>query len=146
MKTLYLAFAMILGMALPIQIGLNAILAKYLSSPYLSALINYIIGGIAILIVAFMVKAPFSNFQNISAAPVWIFLGGLLGALYIAGTIIVAPKIGAGMTLSLVVAGQMIIALFLDHFGLIGFPQISISSLKLLGVGLIIMGVFLIKI
>ena len=47
--------------------------------------------------------------------------GGIIGAVYVCCVIILAPKIGAANTLGLVVGGQMVLAIILDHFGLLGF-------------------------
>jgi transporter family-2 protein len=75
----------------------------------------------------------------------WQWSGGLLGAIYIALVVVLAPRLGAGTTIAAVVGGQMVASLMLDHFGWIGFPEHPVSALRLLGAGLVILGVALIQ-
>jgi transporter family-2 protein len=81
----------------------------------------------------------------IRAAPWYAWVGGgLMGTIYLTGTILLAPRIGAGELVGLVVAGQLIFSVLLDHFGWIGFAQHSASLPRLAGCALMIAGVFLI--
>ncbi len=70
--------------------------------------------------------------------------GGTLGAFYVFTSIFAGPKIGAAYAVPLAIAGQVLVALLLDHFGWLGFPQSAISPLKLAGAGLVISGVAII--
>jgi transporter family-2 protein len=61
------------------------------------------------------------------------------------GTIyLLAPRLGAGELIGLVVAGQLIFSVLLDHFGWIGFAQHPASMTRLAGCALMVIGVFLI--
>ena len=63
---------------------------------------------------------------------------------YVCCVIILAPKIGAANTLGLVVGGQMVLAIILDHFGLLGFAQHAVNMYRVAGTILLIAGVLLI--
>jgi transporter family-2 protein len=55
------------------------------------------------------------------------------------------PRLGVALTFSLIVAGQMLITLVLDHFGFLGVPVKEVSLMRILGVILITGGVVLIR-
>ena len=73
-----------------------------------------------------------------------MWIGGCLGTLYVWSTIFATPKIGAALALALTIAGQMIAALFLDHYGAIGLTQYSASPERITGVVLVVLGVSLV--
>jgi transporter family-2 protein len=77
--------------------------------------------------------------------PWWLWIGGVLGALYVGGAAALTPKLGAGGFLVLVVAGQIIASVLVDHFGLMGLATKPINLAKLAGVVLILGGVFLVQ-
>jgi bacterial/archaeal transporter family-2 protein len=60
-------------------------------------------------------------------------LRGLLGAAYIAVTVVLAPRLGAAALIAALVAGQMMASLIVDHFGWVGFAQHAVTPLRLAG-------------
>jgi transporter family-2 protein len=140
----YIIMAIIGGLILPIQVGWNSTVGK-ITNPMWATLISFVIGTIGLIIYTFVIRTPWPAMQLIKTVPWYAWGGGLLGAVYISITIITAPKIGAALLVSLVVAGQMAAALVLDHYGMCGFPQNSISWLRILGTAMIIAGVVLIQ-
>jgi len=76
--------------------------------------------------------------------PAWAWFGGLLGAAYVASTTVLGPRLGAAALLALTLAGQMVAALVVDKYGVVGFPQSAITPARLLGAVLVIAGALLI--
>lgn len=74
----------------------------------------------------------------------YLYLGGLLGLGILAAPIFLVPQIGATSTLTAVVVGQLLLALFIDHFGLFGTPKIEINLARIIGLALLIFGAYLI--
>jgi transporter family-2 protein len=74
--------------------------------------------------------------------PWWAWTGGILGAGYITTAVVVAPRVGALALMALVIAGQLLAALVLDHFGLLGLRKIPITSSRLAGAALLLLGLF----
>ena len=74
----------------------------------------------------------------------YLYLGGLLGLGILAAPIFLVPQIGATSTLTAVVVGQLLLALFIDHFGLFGTPKIEINPARFIGLALLILGAYLI--
>lgn len=146
MKQLFfLAFAIIAGAVLPLQAGLNIQLGKSVHQPIFAAFASFFIGTIALLIYLLILKFDFSNISNSRVISPWVWSAGILGAFYVAAVIVLAPKLGTALTFSLVVAGQMMVSLVFDHFGLLGMPVKHINWQRFLGIAFIITGVLLIR-
>jgi bacterial/archaeal transporter family-2 protein len=144
MSILHSILALLAGVALPLQIGLNTMIAK-VSTPLWSSAFSFLIGTMVMFLVVLVFKNPIPAISVLKSLPGYVWLGGVLGAFYVTATIIVAPKIGAAALVSLVVTGQLIAALILDHYGFANFPQQDISLGKIAGALLLISGVILIK-
>jgi transporter family-2 protein len=145
MGLLLAPFAVLLGVVLTVQVATNAQLGKALGNPYIPATVNMVIGFFATVVLAWSLTSEWPSRELLRAAPwyAW-FTGGIMGVIYLTGTILLAPRLGAGALVGLVVAGQLMFSVLLDHFGWIGFEQHSASVPRLLGCALMIGGVFLI--
>ena len=55
------------------------------------------------------------------------------------------PRLGVAMTVILMVAGQILISVLLDHFGALGVPKQPLNLTRLLGVALVFGGVLLVR-
>jgi transporter family-2 protein len=88
-------------------------------------------------------RNPVAAVAGAAAAPWWAWGAGILGGLYIAASAAFGPMIGGATFLALIVAGQIVTALALDHFGLLGFPVRPIDAWRLTGALLVVGGMFL---
>jgi len=149
MNSLYALMAFISGAVLTMQVGINGKLLIHLGNPILTSFISFLVGTIGLgfaytFVVLFGVQTV-PSLQSLSLISWWTWLGGLLGAFYIFTVIFVAPKIGFANMFSLVVAGQIILAILFDHFGALGNQIHSLTALKAIGVALLVTGVYLIQ-
>ncbi|MDC1123081.1 DMT family transporter, partial [Nitrospinaceae bacterium] len=110
------------GVFLPIQVGVNAELAKYINSPILAALVSFLVGGMCLILGAVVFKVPLPSFSQVTSMPIWLWGGGMIGALVVLGSILAGPKIGALALVSLLLAGQLVASILIDHYGWLGFP------------------------
>jgi bacterial/archaeal transporter family-2 protein len=140
-----LLLAVFVGLLLPVQTGVNAQLRAFLGHPIATALVSFGVGVVGLLVAVLWLRIPVPLAEAWSQSAWWQWSGGLLGAIYIALVVVLAPRLGAGTTIAAVVGGQMVASLMLDHFGWIGFPEHPVSALRLLGAGLVILGVALIQ-
>ena len=85
------------------------------------------------------------TWAGIKTVPAYAWMGGVLGAFYVTAIILAFPKIGPALTFGLVVAGQMVMAMLLDHFNVLVAQQHDINIWRVLGVLLIVMGVIIIR-
>ena len=74
-----------------------------------------------------------------------MWLGGLLGGFYVLVGILASPRIGFANLFSLVVAGQILLALLFDQFGAFGNPVHALNPLRAAGAALLVLGVYLIQ-
>ncbi len=142
---LFLILAILAGMMMPTQGAVNTRLATYVDGPISAAFISFAVGTIALFIYLIATGVPLSSLANAKDAPPIAWIGGLLGAFFVSAVASSIPRLGVAMTFSLAIAGQMIITLFLDHFGFLGVPVKEISLVRILGVTLITIGVILIR-
>lgn len=137
--------AILIGIFLPVQAGVNARLGASLGDPVVTALVSFAVGTIALFLVVLAHRTPIAIADAWSATAWWSWTGGLLGAVYIAAAVVLAPRLGAATLVAAVVAGQMVASLVLDHFGWVGFPEHPVSGIRLVGAGLVILGVVLVQ-
>lgn len=145
MSVLFGFLALLCGVVLTSQIGSNALLGKLLGDSYIPAAVNMIIGVVTTSALLLIVHKPLPAGTTAAAVPWWIWIaGGALGTIYLTGNILLAPKLGAGALVGLVVTGQLLFAVLCDHFGWLGFAQHSATAWRAVGCLLLIGGVALI--
>ena len=140
----YIFLAVLAGVAVTAQVGVNSSLRQHLGSPLSAAFFSFLIGTAGIFLYTIATRASWPTTQAMAKAPSWTWIGGLLGAYYVVTAIVVAPKLGAAGLVSIVVATQLCTSLILDHYGLIGFAQHSINGWRIAGALLLVAGVALI--
>jgi transporter family-2 protein len=141
----YLLFALAAGAMLPIQFGINAQLAAWVGSSVRAALISFVVGALSLFVVALAVARDWPAAERISGAPWWVWIGGALGAFYVLGSIVAAPRLGAVTLFAMILAGQALASLAVDHFGWVGFEEQPVNALRLAGVALLAAGVALVR-
>ena len=139
------ALAALAGGGLTAQIGLNVQLRQSLGHPVLAAFVSFSVGALILGLVALAMRAPLPAGQAIAGAPAWAWFGGFLGAGYVLATIMIGPKLGAGLFVVLVIAGQLTAALLIDQLGLLGGAAQPISAARALGAALALAGVWLVQ-
>jgi len=145
MTWLYLLLAIAAGAVLPFQIGINAQLAHWLGSPIRAAFVSFLVGTIALFVITLFIRKALPSTARLGDIPWWVWLGGLLGAFYVGGAIVSAPKLGAATLTAAVVAGQSLASIFVDRFGWVGFEEHPLSPGRALGMVLVVGGVALVR-
>jgi bacterial/archaeal transporter family-2 protein len=141
----YILLALAAGAMLPFQAGVNARLSEIVDSPIRASFVSFVVGTIALLILALLVFKPLPSTGRLGDAPWWVWIGGILGAFYVAVSIVSAPKLGAATLIATLVAGQAIASLLVDQFGWVGFEEHPISIGRVVGVVLLLGGVALVR-
>ena len=139
----YLLFALAAGAMLPIQFGINAQLATWVGGSVRAALVSFVVGALGLLVAVLIAARGWP--ERAGDAPWWVWIGGLLVAFYVLGSIVTAPKLGAATLVALILAGQAIASLLVDHFGWVGFEEHPITPLRVMGVLLLAGGVALVR-
>ncbi len=143
---LYLLFAFAAGAVLPFQVGVNARLAHVVHGPIRAAFVSFVVGTIALLVLSALVWRPLPSSGRLAGAPWWAWIGGLLGAFYVAGSIVTGPRLGAVTLIAAIVAGQSLASILVDQFGWVGFREHHVSPGRIVGMGLVLAGAALVRI
>jgi bacterial/archaeal transporter family-2 protein len=144
MKFLWIIIALASGAFLPLQAGLNTKLGKAIASPVHASIISFMVGVITVFVYIQLTSQPVS-WAGVKTAPWYAWMGGVLGAFYVTAIVLAFPKIGPALTFGLVVAGQMFMAILLDHFNILVAQQHPVNLWRVLGIVLIIAGVIIIR-
>ena len=81
------------------------------------------LGVVLLVAVTFAARIPWPSLPTLAGTPWWAWAGGALGALYAVAAVLLARELGAATLMSLVVTGQLICSVVLDHFGWVGFTE-----------------------
>ena len=139
----YPLFALAAGAMLPIQFGINAQLADWLGGSVRAAFVSFVVGATALLVALLVASRGWPD--RAVDAPWWVWTGGLLGAFYVLGSIVTAPKLGAATLVALILAGQALASLAVDHFGWVGFDEQPVTLLRVVGMLVLAGGVVLVR-
>ncbi len=143
---LFIGMALLAGAVLPLQAGLNVQMGKSLGHPILAAFATTVVGAFCLLLIAFLAKVPIQGitggFRTVGA---WQWMSGVLGAFFVTAAAVLAPKMGTAVTFSLIISGQLLISVLLDHFGLLGIQVHQVNMWRIVGVLLLVAGVILIQ-
>lgn len=143
---LLVALALLIGAAIAMQAGVNATLGKGLASPIHASLVSFAVGTLALAVVALVrPQDPFVGAPALGGIPLWAWTGGFLGAFLVAASVEIAPRMGAASFLAAVIAGQLLTALVLDHFGWLGFEVQLVTWRRLAAVALMAGGAVLLR-
>ena len=126
------------GVILAIMISLNGEVGN-VAGNYASSVIIHFVGLIGILIVLIATK---SKFKNLKGMPFYMFTGGLIGILTVLFTNIGFMGLGVSLTVSLSLLGQLVTSLVIDHFGYFDMPVVKFDKKKILGLVIIIAGIY----
>lgn len=132
------------GALVALQAPTNAMLAKAGSSAILAALISFTVGTAALLL-AWLGSGNRPGSAAFAGLPWYAWLGGLYGAVFVAVAAYAAPKIGVAALITIGIAGQIAMALWLDHIGAMGLPREPINLGRLFGALLVVAGVVLVR-
>ena len=132
------------GGATALQAPTNARLATAVASPVNAAFVSFAVGTAALGIMALALQTR-PDIQAAKALPAWAWAGGLYGVVFVVAAAWAVPRLGVAMTVTLMVAGQLLLSLTLDHFGALGVPRQPLNLGRVAGVALVIAGVVLVR-
>ncbi len=145
MKWPFLLMALTAGILIPVQAGINSLLGKAVGGAEAAAFISFAVGTVvlAAYLLVFRISLPLG--EIVSSSPWWYWTGGAFGAFFVAASVILVPKLGAGVMMSVIVAGQIAASLALDHFGVLGYPARPLDLQRAIGAALVVAGVFFVR-
>jgi len=145
LNNFYLLLGFVTGAGVAAQSVINSRLRLILGSPIWAAVAQVMVGLLLLLLLAAATRQPAPVMTGLGRAPWWVWTGGAFGAMFVVVTIVLTGKIGSTLTLASIIVGQLIGALVVDHYGLFGGTVIRLTPLRVAGVGLLLLGVTLIR-
>ncbi len=137
----YLIIALTAGVALATQSAINTQLAKAMSGEaVIATFISFAVGTIVLFFIAWVKTDLWGNLSTVPSQPWWKLIGGILGAVVVFTTVLLAPKLGITAMLFFIIVGQLITAATIDHFGLIGMPIREVNITKFIGLIIVAFG------
>ena len=140
---LILPLAMGIGIAMAFQTAINSQLREYLYSPLQAALFSFLVGTIVLAVLVFFQQVEKPNLCTLLNIPWYLWIGGCLGVYAISVSIYSAPKLSLLTLSGVIIFGQMVTSMLIDHFGFLGTEKVSINWQRLLGSVVIFIGVLL---
>ncbi len=142
-RALAVALAAVAGVLVGMQAPINSRLGRTLGSVQ-AATFSFVAGTIALALVASLFYGGLGSFGQVGKAPWWALVGGLLGAVYVTVAIITVRTLGVSGLTATVIAGQLIAAVVIDRFGLLGISRQPIGAGRIVGLALLVVGVVLV--
>ncbi len=135
------------GMFMSIQAAINGQLGVVLHSPFHAAFVSFFIGSVTLMILVGLKERSFTNIKEPikQSAPWWVWIGGIIGGIYVLINVYLVGQIGTGQTVILVLFGQITGSLLVEQFGLLKSVKNRIVPIQILGLVIMLSGVFLIK-
>jgi transporter family-2 protein len=137
-----LVVAVLIGAILPLQGLVNARLGLHAGGPVVAAFVSFLVGTAMLGAYLLATRTPLT-LQGASKWPMWIWIGGAMGALYVACFTLLIPRVGAAGMVCLAVLGQVTASLLFDHFGVLQ-AQRPADLVRIVGALLVLTGVVLV--
>ncbi len=143
MAWLFILFVVLIGAGLPLQALVNARLGVLTSGSIFASSLSILVSMIVAVVFLLLQRPTFPPLDQLARLPPWMWVGGVVGGCYVIAATLGVPRVGAAGFVALVVLGQMIGSLILDHFGIL-HPAQPATATRLLGVILVMAGMLLV--
>lgn len=134
--------AMLVGAIVPVQTAINTRFRQSVGSPIAATFLSFVVAVGASSFIALLATGELvPRLPTLAAEPWWIWLGGFMGVMFIAGNIVLFPQLGPVQTVILPILGQVIMGLIVDKLGLFHSPEVAVGPLRLLGAAIVVIGI-----
>jgi len=130
------------GGLIALQPAINAGLGRATGN-LTAALVSFAIGTVALAALVGL-SGNAAGLGSTFDVPWYYLLGGVLGAAYVFTALVVVSTVGAGGVAAATITGQLTASVVLDRLGVLGLEQTAITWDRVLGVGLLLAGTYLI--
>ena len=136
--------ALMSGALAALQAPTNAMLSRAVNSPLNAALVSFAVGTAALLVLALAFGVR-PNHTAMRELPWYAWAGGLYGAFFVTAAAFAAPRMGIAYFIAVLIAGQLAMALVIDHAGAFGLARQAATPTRIAGMLLILSGVLLVR-
>ena len=142
-RTLAVLLAVAAGCFVGLQAPVNARLGRQVGSLQ-AATVSFLVGTLVLIVVASLSSGGLPSVGAVGKAPWWALIGGMLGAFYVTVALVTVRTLGLSALTAIVVTGQLVIAVVVDRFGLLGLSRQHIGAPRIIGLVLLLVGVVLV--
>lgn len=144
MNILLAISAFVLGIFVPFQAIMNARMSALSGSNFFATLVSFGGGFFIISMVYILSGQSIPALSKIESIPPYLWLGGLVGCIFVLAANVLIPRIGSTAFIGLVVAGQIAVSLVFDHFGIMGMPVNPLNWLRVFGAAMLLSGALIV--
>lgn len=137
--------ALLAGAMISVQAPVNALAAAKLGHPLGAATLSFVVGTLCLLVVTLVVAREHVAWSGVASLPPLLYLGGVLGAIFVTISLVLTPVLGIGAVIALAIAGQVIASLALDHYGLLGLAVRELTLGRATGAVLAVVGALMVR-
>lgn len=138
-------FGIVAGMLSASQAAINGHLGGVLHSTVKAAFFSFLIGTICLLLIVVIIRPELKINKTKKKNPWWMWLGGIIGGLYILGNVYLVPIVGTGLSVVIILLGLMIGSLIIDQFGILESKRNPVTVAQILSLIVMISGVVIIR-
>ena len=143
-QSLLIILSLATGIMIPIQATFNAACSKVTGNPITAALIALLVGSISITIYILLSKTNFPEVSQLKGAHPMVFAGGMIVAFYLVIITYILPRLGVGSSIGLIITGQLIGAVIIDHYGLFDTAVRTMDLKRVVGTFFMVIGIYLV--
>ncbi|MBI5105573.1 MAG: DMT family transporter [Solirubrobacterales bacterium] len=131
------------GGLIALQAPINSHLGKAIGDVQ-SAFLSFAIGTAVLLAIVLVAKGGLGQVSDAGTVPWYYLTGGVLGAVYVLSVLVTVRTLGAGGVTAATIAGQLTLSVIVDQLGILGVEKQPVTMMKLVGIGLLAAGVYLV--
>ena len=139
----YVGIMLLAGMCIPVMAAMSGGIGVRVGNPSFATATVFALAFVICAIAATATGLP--KLAQVAAIPPYLYLGGLCVAFYGLSITFVGPRFGLANAIFCVLVGQIVAAALIDHFALFGNSQTPIDGKRLLGMAVMVAGLFLAK-
>jgi bacterial/archaeal transporter family-2 protein len=132
----------VVGGLIALQPPVNAGLGRATGS-VAAAFVSFLVGTL-ILVALVAIVGQAEGLRSTFDVEWYYLIGGALGVAYVYTVLVTVSTIGAGGVAAATITGQLTASVVIDRLGILGLEQQALSLERLLGVGLLLVGTYLV--
>ena len=142
MKSYLYAVTMFLGVVLTVHLAMNGKVGAVIGNPRVGNALFWCIGAVTALAIGLSgwQAGALGGLRQVNPL---LLTAGAMGATLVFGIAWIIPQIGAQQMTVMLLAGQILSAMLLSHFGWLGSPVQPVTLTNIMGALLMIAGVVL---
>ena len=140
--SMYIGLALVMGIIMSVYLPMNSSVSRHLGSS-ITANVTFFAVALATALLLFIIFGKVDTVYRLKTVPIWLYLTGFISAFIVLGTTFLIPHIGARKFFILLIAGQILMAMAISHFGLLESPKDPINLTKTIGAIFVFVGVIL---